>query len=301
MRTFYIDVFFLINFTVDLISLYVCVRVLHARARMWRIALAALLGGAVAVVDAFIYTYPLLRVLLFCSGIIGASFIAISVYGIRRRIKFIAVFFTVELLLGGAVSFCYSMLDELFDSLGIKGGGSENRGALILALLVLISIGIIRLLIMIFTDILGERCVRVSITVADTTVEADALVDSGNMVKDPMNMHPVLFIKPDLAIRLVPRCVMELNDLDLLDQDRCVMELNDLDLLDQDYRRRIRLIPVTRVGGTHVMTGVRPDRVVVTMNGVSEEVDFTVVIDKEGGSYGGYEALLPFAVIRDAF
>ena len=286
MRTFYIDVFFLINFTVDLISLYVCVRVLHARARMWRIALAALLGGAVAVVDAFIYTYPLLRVLLFCSGIIGASFIAISVYGIRRRIKFIAVFFTVELLLGGAVSFCYSMLDELFDSLGIKGGGSENRGALILALLVLISIGIIRLLIMIFTDILGERCVRVSITVADTTVEADALVDSGNMVKDPMNMHPVLFIKPDLAIRLVPRCVMELND---------------LDLLDQDYRRRIRLIPVTRVGGTHVMTGVRPDRVVVTMNGVSEEVDFTVAIDKEGGSYGGYEALLPFAVIRDAF
>ena len=286
MRTFYIDVFFLINFTVDLISLYVCVRVLHARARMWRIALAALLGGAVAVVDAFIYTYPLLRVLLFCSGIIGASFIAISVYGIRRRIKFIAVFFTVELLLGGAVSFCYSMLDELFDSLGIKGGGSENRGALILALLVLISIGIIRLLIMIFTDILGERCVRVRITVADTTVEADALVDSGNMVKDPMNMHPVLFIKPDLAIRLVPRCVMELND---------------LDLLDQDYRRRIRLIPVTRVGGTHVMTGVRPDRVVVTMNGVSEEVDFTVAIDKEGGSYGGYEALLPFAVIRDAF
>ena len=133
MRTFYIDVFFLINFTVDLISLYVCVRVLHARARMWRIALAALLGGAVAVVDAFIYTYPLLRVLLFFSGIIGASFIAISVYGIRRRIKFIAVFFTVELLLGGAVSFCYSMLDELFDSLGIKGGGSENRGALILS------------------------------------------------------------------------------------------------------------------------------------------------------------------------
>lgn len=286
MRTFYIDVFFLINFTVDLISLYTCVRVLHARAQMWRMSLAALLGAAVAVIDAFIYSYPLLRVILFCSSVVVASFIAVKVYGIRRRIKFIAVFFTVELLLGGAVSFCYSMLDELFDSLGIMGGGSENRGALILALLVLISIGIIRLLIMIFTDILGEKCVRVRITVADTTVEADALVDSGNMVKDPMNMHPVLFIKAELAVRLVPRCVMELND---------------LDLLDADYRRRIRLIPVTRVGGTHVMTGVRPDRVVVTMNGVSEEVDFTVAIDKEGGSYGGYEALLPFAVIKDAF
>ena len=49
------------------------------------------------------------------------------------------------------------------------------------------------------------------------------------------------------------------------------------------------------------MTGVRPDRVVVTRGKVSEEIEFTVAIDKEGGTYGGYEALLPLAVIRDAF
>ena len=285
-RTFYIDVFFLINFTVDILALYVAVRVLHARTGMWRLTLAALLGASVSVVDAFLYTYPLLRAVLFCASLFVCSHICFNRSGARRRIKLIAVFFTVELLLGGAVSFCYSALDGIFDSLGIMGGGGENPKALILAALVLLSIGIIRLLIMIFTDILGEKSVTVQITVADTTVEAEALLDSGNLVKDPMNMHPVLFIKPDLALRLVPKCVTELNN---------------LDLLDNDYRKRIRLIPVTRVGGTHVMTGVRPDRVLVTRGKVSEEIDFTVAIDREGGTYGGFEALLPIAVIRDAF
>lgn len=286
LRTFYVDVYFLINFTVDILALYVAVRVLHARTRLWRLVLAAMLGAAVAVCDAFLYSFPVLRVIVFAISLVFCSFIAFHSSGKRRRIKFIAVFFTVELLLGGAVNFCYSVLDGVVERLGIIPDSGENRRALILAALVLISIGIIRLLIMIFTDVLGEKCVIVRITVADITVEVEAMLDSGNLVKDPMNMHPVLFIKPTLADRLVPKCVAELKD---------------LDLLDNDYRKRIRLIPVTRVGGTHIMTGVRPDRVVVTRGKVSEEIEFTVAIDKEGGTYGGYEALLPLAVIRDAF
>lgn len=286
MQTFYIDIYFLINFTVDILALYVAVRVLRARGRLWRLVLAALIGAAVAVVDAFLYSRPAIRAILLAVSLLLCSQIVLHASGARRRIKFIAVFFAVELLLGGAVTFFYSALDTLFEKIGIIGEGVENRKALILALLVLLSIGVIRLLTMIFTDIMGEKTVTVSITIADTTVETEAMLDSGNMVKDPMNMKPVLFIKPALALRLVPKCVAELTE---------------LDLLDSDYRKRIRLIPVTRMNGTHVMTGIRPDKVTVIRGKDREEVDFTVAIDKEGGTYGGYEALLPFAVINDAF
>lgn len=286
MQTFYIDIYFLINFTVDILALYVAVRVLRARGKLWRLVLSALIGAAVAVVDAFLYSRPVIRAILLALSLILCSQIVLRASGVRRRVKFIAVFFTVELLLGGAVTFFYSALDTLFEKIGIIGEGVENRKALILALLVLLSIGVIRLLTMIFTDIMGEKSVTVSITIADTTVETEAMLDSGNMVKDPMNMKPVLFIKPALALRLVPKCVAELTE---------------LDLLDSDYRKRIRLIPVTRINGTHVMTGIRPDRVTVIRGKDREDVDFTVAIDKEGGTYGGYEALLPFAVINDVF
>ena len=36
-----------------------------------------------------------------------------------------------------------------------------------------------------------------------------------------------------------------------------------------------------------------------TSSGKCEEVNATVVIDKEGGTYGGYEALMPYAAIKD--
>lgn len=286
MQTFYVDVYFLINFTVDILALYLAVRVAHIRTNIARLSLSAILGACVAVIDVFLTGKALLRTALVIFGLILTALIIAPRSSLRRRGKLLLVFLTVQLLLGGAVSFGYSLLEQAFENLGITEVGGENRRALVLSVLVLISIGVIKFMIMIFSDMLNEKTVRVEITVADTTVEADAMLDSGNLVKDPMNMRPVLFIKPSLATRLVPRCVTELSD---------------LDRLDEDYRRRIRLIPVTRMNETHVMTGVRPDRVTVTCNGKSEAVDFTVAIDKEGGTYGGFEALAPLAAINDVF
>lgn len=286
LQTFYVDVYFLINFTVDILALYVAVRVAHIRVGILRLSVSAAIGAAMAVADVFLLRLPAVRIPLLILGMLATVLTVSPKTSVRRRGKLLLLFLTVQLLLGGGVSFGYSILDRILENSDIGEVGTENRGALVLSVLVLFSIGVIRLIIMIFTDMMNEKAVRLEITVADTTVEADALLDSGNLVKDPMNMHPVLFIKPSLASRLVPRCVAELND---------------LDRLDEDYRKRIRLIPVSRVGGTHVMTGVRPDRVVVSCRGKSEAVEFTIAIDKEGGSYGGYEALAPLAAINDAF
>ena len=59
MQTFYIDIYFLINFTVDILALYVAVRVLRAGCRLWRLVLSAALGALVAVIDAFLYSLPI--------------------------------------------------------------------------------------------------------------------------------------------------------------------------------------------------------------------------------------------------
>lgn len=286
MQTFYVDVYFLINFTVDLLALYLAVRVAHIRCGVARLCLASAIGGIVAVADVLLPSPSILRPLLFLACLALTAVIAAPHASLRRRGKLILLFATVSLLLGGGVSLGYSLLDRITGDLEIGEVGGENRSALILAVIVLFSIGVIKLLIMIFSDTLNETTVTVEITVADTSVTADAMLDSGNLVKDPMNMNPVIFIKPSLAARLVPRCVTELND---------------LDALDEDYRHRIRLIPVTRMNETHVMTGIRPDSVIVTSGGRRESVSFTVAIDREGGTYGGYEALAPLAAINDAF
>ena len=124
------------------------------------------------------------------------------------------------------------------------------------------------------------------IRLEDKTLEVDALIDTGNLVKDPMNMNPVIFLKRNCAENIIPRSIIDLSD---------------VDSLSADYRKRIRLIPVTRKDQTHVMTGVRVDKVVICNDKKREEIDATIVIDKEDGTYGGYHALAPYvAVCNDA-
>ena len=53
------------------------------------------------------------------------------------------------------------------------------------------------------------------------------------------------------------------------------------------------------MGHTHIMTGVRADSVVIEIGKKQEEVEMTVVIDKDEGTFGGYEALAPLAVIEN--
>ena len=79
-----------------------------------------------------------------------------------------------------------------------------------------------------------------------------------------------------------------------------VIDLEEIDKLDGGYKKRIRLVPVTRSGETHVMTGVRVDEVgVYNSSGKREQIVATIVIDKEGGTYAGYEALMPYTAIKD--
>lgn len=285
MKTLYIDVFFFINFTVDLLAAHFSVRFCRINSSMPRLVTVSVLGAASAIVDVFLpegILYSIVNSLsfLFLSGIFIAKRSSLF-----RRLRFVLLFFVSECIIGGIVYSAYSLLERhLGDYLSSIQGGGENRKALIFSALILLSIGVFKLMIMLFSSFSSEKSVHMKIKIGDKTVEADALVDSGNLVTDPMNMSPVLFVKNSVAEKLFPENVILLKE---------------IDMLDRDYRKRIRLIPVTRGGKTQVMTGVRPDSVTVFNGKEENEINLTVAIDKEGGTYGGYELLAPAAVISD--
>jgi hypothetical protein len=102
---------------------------------------------------------------------------------------------------------------------------------------------------------------------------------------DPLGMKPVLIIKKELAKSFLP--------------DR-IIELTDLDDLEKGVKKRIRLIPISKNGATHVYVGLVPDEVVIYNNNRKQYVDVTVAIDKEGGDFGGFLALMPFSAINNA-
>ena len=142
------------------------------------------------------------------------------------------------------------------------------------------------MLVSFFSNIEGERSVEVEICFFDKRAVVTAFVDSGNLAVDPMDMSPVLLIKKDFAKRILPQNI----------EDLC-----DIDSLDRGVKKRIRLIPVSRGDKTHVLVGVKADSVKLIRGDSSEQISVTLAIDKEGGSFGGFEALIPSAVLNNAF
>lgn len=281
MQVLYVDIYFLINFTVDLIALFLAVKLLHIKTTLPRLLTLSSLGAIYCVaevlwLDAVLYkSFFAVLFLLICAILVSRDASAL------RRIKFIIVFIFVEMLLGGIVSFMYGILDKYSELFGeLFSGSAENRQALLFSLIILLAIGVLKLFITVLSGAKDIKTVRLSLVVGDKSVSCDALVDSGNLVKDPMNMNPVVFVKTTLAKKLLPREILDLTE---------------LETLAPELRKRIRLIPVTRSGETHVMTGVVPESAILSDSG---EISVTVAIDKEEGTFGGYEALVPFCVIE---
>ena len=83
MKTLYIDIYFLINFTVDLISLHFAAMLSHNRAENKRLLVAALLGALISSVCVLI-DLPFVTLLLFVVTVIfSAVFCCLYSKGVR--------------------------------------------------------------------------------------------------------------------------------------------------------------------------------------------------------------------------
>ena len=284
MTTVYIDVYFFINLTVDILSAYFAARAVHIKTSVSRLFALGALGGILAILDLLFGSMLITRCIFLVFFLIASAKLISRDLGSIRRVRFVCALVCFEMLLGGGVYYGFLIFERYFSDYFEQSDSSNRRELIILSILILFVIGVLKLLIMVFGSERFINTVRIRIEIDGKKEELDALVDSGNLVRDPMNMFPVLFVKKGIASRLLPKNVVDLNN---------------IDDLDHTFRKRIRLIPVTRNGDTHVMTGVRIDRVVVILPEGEEELKVTLAIDKDGGSFGGYDALLPSAVIRD--
>ena len=283
MRTLYIDVYFLINFTVDLLSLYfaACFSKLPTSTR--RLLLSALLGAAVAVIVVFLPEIALLKLAVASIGLVVMGITGARKVGVKRKAKFICALIIFESMIGGFVTFMWNLLDKyISDMFEGAEGGAVNRKMLFLSLIILLSIGVFKMIVSFFSNIESEGNVEVEITFLGKRVSVPAFVDTGNLAIDPMDMSPILLIKKDVAKTLLPENIIELSN---------------IDMLDRNVKKRIRIIPVSRGGHTHMFVGVKADAVRLVGERGSDELRVTLAIDKEGGDYGGYKALMPAAAL----
>lgn len=272
----YADVLFIINFSMDFLSIYITAKLLSLRQSAIRFTAAAVLGafGATTMTALGITSFPeaLLTVLLSFT----MTAIALGVGSLRTFLIRSFALWGAGALLGGAVSVLCSLGES--PVIGQHTSGADSPYVIYLASGAILVFFFIRLI----RPKLAQKTAEITIRLGENSVTVTALVDSGNLAADPISGSPVIFISRSEAVKLIGEKDVQA----LLNCDRVT--------LSYDLLRRLRLIPVAGETHSELYFAIRPDS--VTVGKKSSDV-FIAVTDKSPDFYSGNPALAPANVI----
>ena len=284
----YIDLYFLINMSMDFFCLLITLRLLHRRSSVLRLLIGASLGGGYAVAALLSGVSGAVGFFLDCAAaiVICATVLCVRGARLRRILQAALVFALVSMTLGGIMTALYTALNRM--DLPFEGLQGEGISVWVFALLALVS-G--------FATAKGGRLLGISQKTKQVTVEAvilgkavvlRAMVDSGNLLCDPISGRSVIVADRERLRDVLPPFLLETDS---------ATDSKLLSRLEKDRRlaRRVRLIPTKTATGEGVLVALVPDSLTVVEGHERRRGDYLVAVSELGESAVGFDAVIaPF-------
>lgn len=282
----YIDVYFLINMSMDYLCILITAKLMHRKTTLLRLLLGSAMGGFYAVAS-------LLFGLTGGVGIAGDALAAVGMMAlifwtrgerIWRTLRTVPVFLLVSMILGGVMTALYSLLNRLslpFDA--IEGDGIS---AWLFALLALVA-GLAtsrggRLL-----GLSGRvRSVVVEAVLFGKTVTLNAMVDTGNLLRDPVSGRGVIVADRKKIAHVLPKSL-------IFNEREGEKELFARLEGDPTLARKVRLIPARTATGEGLICAVIPELLTVKTERETYQADYLIAWSALDGSAEGFDAVIP--------
>ena len=289
-QTVYIDIFFLINFSMDFLGLFLAARLLGRKISLVRLLLASAFGGAYACAALFFSVSGIISFALDALACVIMAFVAVFERRSWRGIfSFSLVFGAVSILLGGAMT----ALFYLFNRIGLDkafGGAQESDGVSVWLFAFLAAVSGI------FAARGGRFFKRKSarsrgwleIEYCKRKVKVPCLCDSGNLLREPISQRPCIVVELEAVSSLFSRSFL-----------KCVKK-GDFTELSEREGTRVRMIPARSAAGDAILIGFRVDSVRIDMGRGSCSVDAYIAFSVEKISAEGVKALVPSELVLGA-
>lgn len=249
----YADVLFLVNFGMDALCLCLTCRLLHRKLSWGRFLLSAALGGVYGVLALFMEVGALPAFLLDTAVCFLMCGLAV---GIRKLWLTGGLYLLTSMVMGGVMTALYHWLNRA--GIGeLLPGGEEGLSTVAFLLLAVVG-GLFTLLwgrVFRRSESRRAREMILTVTVNGKTVTARGMIDSGNLLTDPIDGTPVIPVNRAL---LMPLLSPELRN--LLEQSP--MPLESLSGLAE--APRLRIIPANTATGKGMLLALRPERLTLT-------------------------------------
>ena len=247
----YADLLFLINAGMDGLCFGLTGRLLHRRLTPLRVMSGAMLGGIYAVISLFLDTgwglslgLDVAVCLLLCRLVFGGRGADTGKFWSAT-----ATYFLLSMVLGGVMTAIYNLLNRMHIS-DYLPQGEEGAGVWLFALVALAGGGITLLGGRSLRREASVRRCRVLLFFEGRQVALEGLVDTGNLLRDPLGGRVVICVQKEaLAPFLPPELAMALDG------------GGEDQLARTPYARRFRLIPAGTATGDGMLAGFLPDSV----------------------------------------
>ena len=278
----YIDLYILVNVSMDLLCLLTVAALLHRRIRRWRAVISSILGG-------FYAAAALLLGLNGFLGLLGDAIAALAMcaitFGFRRRtvwraLQPIPILMLVSMTLGGIMTALYAALNRL--NLPFEALEGDGLSVWTFALLTAVAS---------FATLRGGRLFGLSHKTRSVTVSAMlfgreitfcALVDSGNLLRDPLSGKSVIVVDADKLVGILPSPLL----------DACKRGSVSAFLATYEDARICRLIPAKTASGEGFLLGLLPDRLTLSDGKSTLPADHLIAPAPLGSAAQGFDAVI---------
>lgn len=251
-QTVYGDLLFFVNFCMDFQCLFLTARLLHRPFPVRRSVLASVFGALYACAALFLAVDGMLA--LFLDLAVCFLMCALVFAGKRQGLRGIlipfALYFGVSFAVGGVMSGMATLLSHI-SFLPQEGG--EDGSTLMFFLLALLGGG--------GTFLWGRLCqrrakgkrVRLSLALCGKVLCVTGLLDTANLLTDPVGGRPVAILSREEGVRWLPPPLAALVERGSV----------DLTTLPPELAHRVRLVPAQSVTGHALLLCVLPERAVL--------------------------------------
>lgn len=284
-QTIYGDIYFLVNFSMDFLSLWLTAKLLHLPLHTPKALLAAAIGGLYAVLALIPGRYAAVGWII---GLLLPVLLCLICFGSCKIGRFLcrcAAFWGISMLTGGGMTALYYGINRIWGGrqISVNGTVKEVYNEIPLWVFALLAL-LCALISLIWGRIAGRMRGRRSATLTVRCLKEgremvlSALVDSGNLLTEPFGGLPVILVSRERMKDILPQKLHPV-----------LMGNGDLSGLDGDCASRIRLIPYRGVGGGGLLFGYLPTKVAVD----GREVAACLAAEPGARDFSGFEAIVP--------
>ena len=281
-RTVYVDLFFLINFSMDFLCFYLSGKLLSRRMSLLRMLLASALGGIYANLALLVSLGGILEIIVDVAVCIIMCLIAFWKNG--GVIKNTLVYIATSMVLGGFMTAIFQLLNRA--DLPLDAVDADGISVWILALLAVVSTLICIFAGRFFKSRSTKRTTTLTVHMRKNHKTLAAFCDSGNLLRDPISGKPCVIADAQSLRGTLPDSVIDLS----LDK-YCSGNVTDEEILP-----RIRLVPTKTATGGGMMVCVRVDKLIIGEGKDAHEADALLGlcnISELSSTHGGCLALIP--------